>query len=303
MFDHKVLQQFLTLSDTLHFGKASQVLHISPSTLSRSVKQLEDQLGCKLFLRDNRSVELTSEGIKFQQFAQENLQQWQQLQESFSQGGQQLQGTISLYCSVTASYSFLYEVLLKFRVDYPKIEIILHTGDADNAITRVLNDQEDIAIAAKPSIMPPTLAFELLGQTALVMVAPQNSEFKKQFDTRNISQWDKQTWQTVPMILPERGVFREKFDVWLNQSSLSPNIYAQVGGNEAIVSMVSLGFGIGIVPSIVVENSPLSDQVEVIADQPSFMPIEIGFCVRKKRLQSPLVKALWQSIAEQHKDE
>lgn len=303
MFDHKVLQQFLTLSDTLHFGKASQVLHISPPTLSRSVKQLENQLGCELFLRDNRSVELTSEGIKFQQFAQENLQQWQQLQESFSQGGQQLQGTISLYCSVTASYSFLHEVLLKFRVDYPKIEIILHTGDADNAITRVLNDQEDIAIAAKPSIMPPTLAFELLGQTALVMVAPQNSEFKKQFDTRNISQWDKQTWQTVPMILPERGVFREKFDVWLNQSSLSPNIYAQVGGNEAIVSMVSLGFGIGIVPSIVVENSPLSDQVEVIADQPSFMPIEIGFCVRKKRLQSPLVKALWQSIAEQHKDE
>ena len=303
MFDHKVLQQFLTLSDTLHFGKASQVLHISPPTLSRSVKQLENQLGCELFLRDNRSVELTSEGIKFQQFAQENLQQWQQFQESFSQGGQQLQGTISLYCSVTASYSFLHEVLLKFRVDYPKIEIILHTGDADNAITRVLNDQEDIAIAAKPSIMPPTLAFELLGQTALVMVAPQNSEFKKQFDTRNISQWDKQTWQTVPMILPERGVFREKFDVWLNQSSLSPNIYAQVGGNEAIVSMVSLGFGIGIVPSIVVENSPLSDQVEVIADQPSFMPIEIGFCVRKKRLQSPLVKALWQSIAEQHKDE
>ena len=303
MFDHKVLQQFLTLSDTLHFGKASQVLHISPPTLSRSVKQLENQLGCELFLRDNRSVELTSEGIKFQQFVQENLQQWQQLQESFSQGGQQLQGTISLYCSVTASYSFLHEVLLKFRVDYPKIEIILHTGDTDNAITRVLNDQEDIAIAAKPSIMPPTLAFELLGQTALVMVAPQNSEFKKQFDTRNISQWDKQTWQTVPMILPERGVFREKFDVWLNQSSLSPNIYAQVGGNEAIVSMVSLGFGIGIVPSIVVENSPLSDQVEVIVDQPSFMPIEIGFCVRKKRLQSPLVKALWQSIAEQHKDE
>ena len=130
------------------------------------------------------------------------------------------------------------------------------------------------------------------------MIAPRNAGFKQEFDTGKIVQWDKQTWQTVPMILPERGIFREHFDAWLKQSNLSPTIYAQVGGNEAIVSMVSLGFGIGIVPSIVVENSPLADQVEMIVDQPNFKLIEIGFCVRKKRLQSPLVKALWQSIAE-----
>ena len=164
MFDHRLLRQFLILSETLHFGKASQASHVSPSTLSRSVKQLESKLGCELFLRDNRSVELTSEGIKFQQFARENLQQWQQLQESLSQSKQQLQGVISLYCSVTASYSFLHEVLMKFRIDYPKIEIVLHTGDTDNAITRVLDDQEDIAIAAKPTIMPPTLAFDCWGK-------------------------------------------------------------------------------------------------------------------------------------------
>ena len=298
MFDRKLLQQFLTLSDSLHFGKASQTSHVSPSTLSRSIKQLEDQLGCELFFRDNRSVELTSEGLKFQQFARDNLQQWQQLQESLSQGEQQLQGTISLYCSVTASYSFLHEVLMKFRLDYPKIEIILHTGDTDNAITHVLNDQEDVAIAAKPTIMPPSLAFELLGQTSLLMIAPCSIEFKRQFDFSKIADWSSETWQSVPMILPERGIFREHFDAWLNQTNMTPNIYAQVGGNEAIVSMVSLGFGIGIVPSIVVENSPLADQVEIIAKQPNFAPVEIGFCVRKKRLQSPLVKALWQSIAE-----
>ena len=297
MIDNKILQQFLVLSESLHFGKASQAAHVSPSTLSRSIQQLEQQLGCELFLRDNRSVELTNEGLKFQQFARENLQQWQQLQESLSQDKQQLQGTISIYCSVTASYSFLHKVLMKFRAEYPRIEIILHTGDTDNAISRVLNDQEDVAIAAKPAVLPPVLAFERLGQTSLVMIAPESVTFQAQFNIHQITKWDKQDWQQVPMILPERGVFRETFESWLNESKIAPNIYAQVGGNEAIVSMVSLGFGIGIVPSIVVENSPLEDQVKVISSQPNFKPIEIGFCVRKKRLQSPLVKALWQSVA------
>lgn len=297
MIDHRALQHFLMLSETLHFGKASQALHVSPSTLSRSIKQLEEHLRCDLFLRDNRSVELTNEGIKFQKYARDSLQQWQQLQDSFSQDKHQLQGTISLYCSVTASYSFLHEVLMKFRVDYPKIEIILHTGDTDNAIHRVLNDQEDVAIAAKPQRVPSNMAFEKLGQTRLVLIAPNNQKFQKEFNTAKTLKWDTHIWQTVPMILPEKGIFREQLDIWLNQADISPNIYAQVGGNEAIVSMVSLGFGIGFVPEIVVENSPLAEQVDIVTLQPSFTAVEIGFCARKKRLQSPLVKALWDAIA------
>ena len=297
MIDHKPLQYFLTLSETLHFGKASQALHISASTLSRSIRHLEEQLKCELFLRDNRSVELTNEGGRFQKYARDSLQQWQQLQDSLSQDKHQLKGTISLYCSVTASYSFLHEVLMRFRLDYPKIEIILHTGDTDNAIYHVLNDLEDIAIAAKPKRMPSNLAFEGLGQTPLVLISPRNQEFQKQFNTLESMDWNKSIWQTVPMILPEKGIFREQFDAWLNQLEISPNIYAQVGGNEAIVSMVSLGFGIGLVPKIVIENSPLAEQVNIISRQPDFTPIEIGFCARKKRLQSPLVKALWDSIA------
>ncbi len=297
MIEQKLLNHFLTLCETLHFGKASQALHISPSTLSRSIQQLEQQLHCELFFRDNRSVELTAEGEKLQLFARENIQVWQQLKESFAQGKQQLTGTISIYCSVTASYSFLHEVLKRFRLQHPKIEIILHTGDTDKALQQISSNQEDVAIAAKPRRIPSHMNFKRLGQTQLVMVVPRNIEFQKKFSTQTITAWSKQEWEAVPMILPEQGIFREYFDTWLNQQNFSPNIYAQVGGNEAIVSMVSLGFGIGVVPLIVVENSPLSEQVEVLETDANFDVVEIGFCARKKRLQSPIVQALWKSIS------
>jgi LysR family positive regulator for ilvC len=52
-------------------------------------------------------------------------------------------------------------------------------------------------------------------------------------------------WKDTPMILSEEGLARERVDRWFRQLGAKPHIYAQVSGNEAIVSMVSLGFGVG----------------------------------------------------------
>jgi LysR family positive regulator for ilvC len=72
-----------------------------------------------------------------------------------------------------------------------------------------------------------------------------------------------------------------------------PDIYAQVAGNEAIVSMVSLGFGIGVVPRIVLDNSPLAERVEVLDVRPALAPYEVGLFALEKRLASPLISAFW----------
>ena len=53
------------------------------------------------------------------------------------------------------------------------------------------------------------------------------------------------------MILQEKGIARQRLDAWFQANGRHPQIYAQVAGNEAIVSMVSLGFGVGVVPEIV----------------------------------------------------
>ena len=67
--DSHSLRLFLSLADNLHFGRTSREQHVSPSALSRSIKQLEDELGAALFVRDNRSVRLTREGQQFREYA------------------------------------------------------------------------------------------------------------------------------------------------------------------------------------------------------------------------------------------
>ena len=284
------LRMFSTLAGSLHFGRAADTCHVSPSTLSRNIKQLEEALGINLFERDNRSVVLTPEGQQFLVFAREVIQQWETYQESLLAQADQLRGQLSIYCSVTASYSFLYEILTEFRVKHPGIAIKLHTGDPAQSIERILAGDEDIAIAAKPDKLPAGISFKPISRSPLIFIT-----------TTNETDWSKYAWDKIPVIIPEEGLARERLDKWFVSQGIKPNVYAEVKGNEAIVSMVSLGFGVGVVPQIVVDNSPLANKVKRFNPQPDLGPYDTGICVMEKRLKSPIVKAFWSQLQEPQK--
>ena len=83
--DIRDLKLFLHLAESCHFGRTSKAMYVSPSTLSRQIQRLEEQLGHPLFIRDNRSVKLTQAGEHLKQFAQQTLLQYQQLQHVLNQ--------------------------------------------------------------------------------------------------------------------------------------------------------------------------------------------------------------------------
>jgi LysR family positive regulator for ilvC len=191
---------------------------------------------------------------------------------------------------VTASYSFLFELLGRLRRDHPRIEIKLHTGDPEHAIARVLAGSEDIAIGAKPDTLPAGLAFKPITRSRLVFIAPAEYARSRELVRRKP---DPAAWAATPMILPESGLARVRVDRWFRALGATPRIYAQVAGNEAIVSMVSLGFGVGVVPEIVLDNSPLAGEVAVLPVRPALAPYEVGLFALEKKLRSPLVGAFW----------
>ena len=94
------LTHFLALAEHLHFGQASVVCNISISALSRSIRQLEEEVGVRLFDRDNRAVALTSKGQKFQQYAKAASRQWRLICHELNDDRDELQGEISLYLSL-----------------------------------------------------------------------------------------------------------------------------------------------------------------------------------------------------------
>ncbi len=286
------LKLFTVLASTRHFGRTAEICHVSPSTISRSLKQLEEDMNTRLVERDSRSVSLTPQGEDLLVFAREVLQQWETLQDSLAASATELKGQISIYCSVTASYSFLFDILTDFRLAHPGIAIKLHTGDSAQAVERVLSGSEDIAIAAKPDSLPSGIDFKVFTRTPLMFIAPREQMFWPKSPTRT----PLELWQQIPMITSEEGIARERLDAWFARRSIKPNVYAEVKGHEAIVSMVSLGFGVGVVPKIVVDNSPLANRVVPFEQQPDLGPYDVGVCVMERRLKSPIISAFWGQI-------
>lgn len=293
--DLRPLKYFLVLADTLHFGRASEACHVSPSTLSRTIQQLEESVGVRLFERDNRQVLLTRQGHEFQRWARDTLEQWEQLRQSMMSDACTLTGEISIYCSVTASYSFLYDLLSGFRQHYPGIELKLHTGDPARSVSRVLAGNEDMAITSRPRQLPDGLAFKSLTRSPLVFIAPHEPQ---EWIPADPSTPHADQWRNVPMVLSESGLSRQVSNTWFRALGVTPRIYAQVAGHEAIVSMVGLGFGIGVVPRIVLEASPLSERVRVLPVKPELPHYDVGLTVLKRRLKSPLIHALWAEVEE-----
>ena len=287
--DIRSAQLYLHLASSLNFTKTSEQLYVSPSTLTRIIQRLEEDLGVQLFSRDKRSVRLTPAGVRFQQFVKQYLADWHQLQVDLSLTSDALLGEIRLFCTVTASYSHLPAILDKFRLLCPKAEISLTTGDAALALEKVKNDEADIALAVYPPNLPLNIAFASIAKLPLQLIAPVIPCKVNDLLNEAVPDWDK-----IPLIVPEHGPARSRLDAWLKHQGITPNIVAKVEGHEAMVSMVALGTGVAIAPDPVVQHSPVRDRVRVLALDYQFAPFDLGICMQSKRLHEPLMRAFWQ---------
>ena len=290
--DLKSLKMFVHLTQTLHFGKTAEANHVSTSTLSRVIQRLEDEVGCSLLHRDNRSVVLTEVGFLLQKYAEQQIEQWQLLQLSLNQKQAELQGKLHIYCSVTAAYSHLPALLESFRHQHPLVEIVLTTGDAADAFDQVQQQAVDFALGVKPESLSRMFYFQHLANVPLAVIAPKMACRVHQQLQENIVIWSK-----IPIILPEHGAARKRFEYWYRKKQQGkPNIYATVSGHEALVSMVALGCGVGIAPKVVVENSPVKDRVQYLKDIGDIEPFDLGICCLNQSREKTLVKAFFEAI-------
>jgi LysR family positive regulator for ilvC len=279
---------FLHLSRTLHFGKTSRECFVSPSTLTRVIQRIEEEIGTRLFERNRQQVHLTSAGQVFKEYAEGALDEWQRVRTRLSTAT--LRGQISLYCSVTATYSVLPQILTRFRQLYPEVQIELYTGDAAQAIGKVLNSDVDIAVAPLPERLPPALAARPVAHTPLVFVGPSAEHALGQKLLKRIN------WAQVPMIFPESGLIKTNLNAWFKRKGIQAQVYSRVSGHEAILSLVSLGFGVGVVPELVLEKSLIKEDIQVLEVRPQLPGFRIAFCARKSQMDTALIRAFWRAI-------
>ena len=285
--DARELEIFLTVAELLHFGRASQACNLSPSALTRTIQRLEEKLEQPLFLRDKRSVTLSPAGERLKSYARLSLQEWRSFRASLK-NEQAVAGTLSIYASITAVYGILPQLLESYRLSYPEVQLELRTGAAEQAVAQVQKGEIDLAVAALPDRQRSRIEFLPMVTVPLVFIAPRLSAAAAAALPDG-----RLDLARVPLVLPQTGLSRRRLDQWLKEHRITPNISSEVSGNEAIIAMVRLGCGVGVVPQLVLERSPFRDQVSIVEDAPRLEPYVVGLCSSKRNLQRASVRAFW----------
>jgi len=286
---HEELGVFLQLADSLHFARSAAALHMSRSALTRSIQRLEEELGHTLFQRSKRSVTLTRAGEIFRDHARAQLAGRARLLEALATETLAPTGELRIACTVTACHSVLPKLIARCRDRYPGIHLQLSTSDAARCLQALENDEVDLAVVPEPDRPGTELRFVRLAHTELAFIAPASDP-----ELARRAKLGGSHWNGLPVILPRRGLERQRIDAWLEQHGARPEVYAEVDGNEAILALVALGCGIGVVPELVRKDSPLRSRIEQVDVRRPPRGYHVSLAAKSRTLARRTAAALWE---------
>ena len=148
----------MTVADELHFGRAAEILHIAQPALSQQIRQLESDLGLRLFERTTRRVSLTPAGSAFLPHARHLLVTAQGVARAAAEFRAGQRGNLRVGFVDSAAYEFVPRFLHRFRQASPAVTLQLHTMSSDEQAAALVAGQIDIGIARVTLDHAPLLA-------------------------------------------------------------------------------------------------------------------------------------------------
>ena len=125
----RVLQYFLAVTREQSISGAAESLHLSQPTLSRQLKEMEDELGKQLFIRGNRRVTLTEEGMFLRKRAEEIMELVKKAEDEISLSDETVAGDITIGAGETDGIRLLAKVARKVQCEYPLVHFHIVSGD------------------------------------------------------------------------------------------------------------------------------------------------------------------------------
>lgn len=142
----RVLQYFLAIAREETIIGAAEVLHITQPTLSRQMKDLEDELGKQLFIRSNKKITLTEEGMLLRQRAEEIVNLVNKTEQEIIASNVSLSGAVYLGSGESHSFKVITKAIKKMQSQYPDVKFNIHSGNSDDVIEKLDHGLIDFAL-------------------------------------------------------------------------------------------------------------------------------------------------------------
>lgn len=141
-----VLRYFIAVAQERSITRASEVLHVTQPTLSRQLRELEQETGCTLFNRDAHGITLTDDGWFLLHRAQEIVDLADRTEQELAGGRGELSGTVALGCTECQGFHALANFMGAFLAQHPHVRFDLHTGYTDTMEEQIQSGVIDLAL-------------------------------------------------------------------------------------------------------------------------------------------------------------
>ncbi len=200
------LRYFAKAAETLNFSDAAKCLNIAQSSLSQQVRQLEDELGTQLFIRNSHSIRLTEAGELMLPFALRTLHEAESCADRIHDLQKMLTGTLNI--GVTHSFSpILTESVISFMKMYPGIKLNIIYKQMNELMELLTKREIDFVLAFKPIQPLPDVESHILFQNTLSAIVGNNHPLASK-ERISITELEK-----YELALPSKGLqARNAFD-------------------------------------------------------------------------------------------
>jgi DNA-binding transcriptional LysR family regulator len=236
---------FLAVAKELHFRKAADLLYISQPGLSRQIKQMEEDLGIKLFERNNRKVKLTKAG----EYLQKELSKYFKNLDDIINHAQLLDkgidGKLKLGYVGSAMQQLIPELLLKFREISPDVLVNLTEMDNRSQIQALLDLDIDLGFVRLERV-PRGLKIHPAREETFSLVLHENHPVDEH-NFKNLRQFKNENFILFDASYSES--YYEKVMQIFDDSGFYPNVSHSTVNASSIYRLVENHFGISIVPT------------------------------------------------------
>lgn len=260
------LRYFVTVAEELHFGRAAVRLHMTQPPLSQAIAALEDQLGAPLFLRNRRTVALTPAGAALLPEAKRLLAEAESLPELVRRAAAGEAGRLAIAFITSADYSVLPPFLRRYSERYPDVHLSLHEATSDVQVEELLRGRIDAGFLIPP--LPDRALAQLdylkVLDEPLILCAPAGLALPPDGAPVRL-----QDLPHLPLIIFPREVSPALHDAILScwrAAGITPAVGQQAIQMQTIVSLVSAGMGLALVPQSVANLMRPGVEYRALAD-------------------------------------
>ena len=270
------IRSFLSIAETLHFGRTAELIHLSQPALSLQIKALEEEVGVRLFERNRRKTTLTAAGFAFRDDAARALAQLEQAIRSARQAASGKLGLLRIGFISTAGVEIVPNIIRQFRALNPEVEFSLRAIPTADQVLMLETGLLDIGFFRLPIGGHSVLDVVTVHREPFVLVAPSSHKLakRKRVRLREVAGED--------FVMYDRTYapgFHDLIFGMLRDAGIVPNESQTAAEISTLISLVDAHMGVAILPLSAVKHSVASVVACNILDR---IPMsEIGMAFRK----------------------